>query len=244
MESWLPALGLGIVIGLGVAVPLGAIGVLLLETGMTRGWRAAAAGGLGVAFVDLTFAAVAVLAGRVVAGALADHDRAVRLVGALVVLAVAVRGVVGALRDARERAAGAAPVDRAGQLPVPTGVPRPVNAMASAVPAAVPAATAATAPAAARPARTFAQFVLLTGVNPITVVYFAAVASGLGSRLDGSGATAAFVVGIGVASAGWQLSLAAVGAVLGARVPRRVRTGLSLAGYTIVAGFAVALAAG
>lgn len=96
--SWLPALGLGAVVGLGVAMPLGAIGVLLLQTGMTRGWRIAAAGGLGAATVDLAFAVLAVLAGTAVTRLLEGHERTVRLVGALVLAAVAVHGLTITLR--------------------------------------------------------------------------------------------------------------------------------------------------
>ncbi|KGM15252.1 hypothetical protein N867_10520, partial [Actinotalea fermentans ATCC 43279 = JCM 9966 = DSM 3133] len=88
------ALGLGALVGLGVAMPLGAIGVLLLQTGVRRGFRVAAAGGLGVATVDLVYAVVAVLAGAAVAGALAGHERPVRVASALVLGAVAATGVL------------------------------------------------------------------------------------------------------------------------------------------------------
>ncbi|WP_225752835.1 LysE family transporter [Actinotalea sp. Marseille-Q4924] len=209
MDTVLTASALGAVVGLGIAIPLGAIGVLLLQTGMTAGWRTAAAGGLGAATVDLTYAAVAVATGTAVAGALAVHARTVQVLGAAVLALVAARGVLGLVRGAS--AADAAAVD-------PTAVP------------------------AVAPARTFGRFVGLTAVNPLTVVYFVAVAAGLADRLGTPPAAVAFVLGIGVASAAWQLALAGAGAVLGARVSPRVRTGLSLAGYAVVGAFAVALA--
>ncbi|NCT92552.1 LysE family transporter [Cellulomonas sp. APG4] len=207
--SWLPVLGLGAAVGLGVAMPLGAIGVLLLQTGMTRGWRTAAAGGLGAATVDLAFAVVAVLAGTTVTRLLDGHETTVRLVGALVLAAVAVHGLLTTLRrrPARPRADdGAATV------------------------------------AARGPLASFGRFVALTAVNPLTVVYFTVVAAGLADRLGTPARQVAFVVGIGAASAAWQLALAGAGALVGARVGERVRLTLALAGYLVVGALAVVLA--
>ena len=101
MSDVLTAGLLGALAGLGVAMPLGAVGVLLLRTGMTAGWRPAAAGALGVATVDLGYAAVAVLAGTAVTAALDGHERTVRVVGAVVLAAIAVRGLVRVVRDPR-----------------------------------------------------------------------------------------------------------------------------------------------
>lgn len=213
------ALGLGALVGLGVAMPLGAIGVLLLQTGVRRGFRVAAAGGLGVATVDLVYAVVAVLAGAAVAGALEGHERPVRVASALVLGAVAATGVVRWWR-ARGRAAAEA---RDGTGPDGTGPD-------------------GTGPDGASPARTFAGFLALTAINPLTVVYFAAVVAGLADRLTSPGDRVAFVVGIGAASAAWQVGLGAVGAALGARVGPRTRSALTLAGHGVVGVLAVVLA--
>lgn len=199
------ALGLGALVGLGIAIPLGAIGVLLLQTGMLHGWRPAAAGGIGAALVDLSYATAAVLAGGAVSTALAGHERVVGVIGAGVLAAVAVTGVRRVIRD---RSAAV------------------VHSVGGSV----------------APARTLVRFVVLTAVNPLTVVYFAAVAAGFAAELGSASSKAAFVVGIGAASAGWQLLLAAVGTVLGARVGPRVRAVLGVIGYAVVGGFAVALA--
>lgn len=203
------ALGLGVLVGLGVAMPLGAIGVLLLQTGVRRGFRVAAAGGLGVATVDLLYAVVAVLAGTAVAGALGGHERPVQVASALVLGAVAATGIVRWWRARGRAAADAAD---------------------------------GTGPDGARPARTFAGFVALTAINPLTVVYFAAVVAGLADRLASPGGRVAFVVGIGAASAVWQVGLGAVGAALGTRVGPRTRSALTLAGHGVVGALAVALA--
>jgi arginine exporter protein ArgO len=89
----LTALGAGALAGLGVALPLGAIGVLIVQEGITGGWRPAAAAGTGVALVDGAYAAVAVAAGTAVTRELDGRERAVQLVGAAVLVAVAVRGL-------------------------------------------------------------------------------------------------------------------------------------------------------
>ena len=96
------ALGAGAVAGLGVALPRGAVGVLIVQEGVTGGWRPASAAATGVALVDGAYAALAVAAGAAVATALAGRERAVQLVGAGVLLAVAVRGLL-ALRTPAER---------------------------------------------------------------------------------------------------------------------------------------------
>ncbi len=87
------ALGAGALAGLGVALPLGAIGVLIVQEGITRGWRPAMAAGTGVALVDGAYAAVAVAAGAAVTGVIGGRERVIQLVGAVVLVAVAVRGL-------------------------------------------------------------------------------------------------------------------------------------------------------
>jgi arginine exporter protein ArgO len=103
------ALLAGVVAGLGVAMPLGAIGVLLVQEGILRGWRPAAAGATGVALVDLGYAASAVAAGTLVSDALEGHERPVRRVGAVVLLLVAARGLLALRRPAADAAAAEAP---------------------------------------------------------------------------------------------------------------------------------------
>jgi arginine exporter protein ArgO len=111
------ALLLGVVAGLGVAVPLGAVGVLVLRTGLTSGWRIAAAGALGVASVDLAYAVVATVAGSAVAALLAGHEHAVRLAGAAVLCALAARGLWRAWKARRTRGADPDPAtDRPGAV--------------------------------------------------------------------------------------------------------------------------------
>ena len=85
------ALGAGALAGLGVALPLGAVGVLIVQEGISGGWRPASAAATGVALVDGAYAVVAVAAGAAVTTALTGVERTVQLVGAAVLLAVAAR---------------------------------------------------------------------------------------------------------------------------------------------------------
>ena len=91
----LPALAAGLLAGLGVALPLGAVGVLLLQEGMLRGRRSALLGASAVATVDLAYAAAAVVAGGLVTAALAGRQSQVRLTSAVVLAALALHGLAG-----------------------------------------------------------------------------------------------------------------------------------------------------
>ncbi len=101
LADLVPPLATGLVAGLAVAMPLGAIGVLLLHEGVSRGTRTALAGAAGIASVDAVYATAAVAAGTWVSAALAGRETAVRVVGAAVLGVIALRGLLGALRAPR-----------------------------------------------------------------------------------------------------------------------------------------------
>jgi threonine/homoserine/homoserine lactone efflux protein len=82
----------GLVAGYGVAIPVGAIGVLVVDAGMRGGFRPAAAAASGVAAADLLYAALAAAAGTVIAELLAPWQRTVQLLAAAVLVAVAALG--------------------------------------------------------------------------------------------------------------------------------------------------------
>jgi threonine/homoserine/homoserine lactone efflux protein len=94
----------GLLAGWGVAIPLGAIGLMVVDVGMRGGLRPATPAAAGVATADFLYAALAALAGAAVAGALAPHAHALRLVSAGVLALVAVLG----MRALRRRPADAA----------------------------------------------------------------------------------------------------------------------------------------
>jgi len=207
----------GVAAGLGIAVPLGAVGVLLVSEGMARGWRSGAAAACGVASVDLVYAAVATVAGTAVASALARRESAVRLVAAAVLAVVAVRGLLAARASARPsgdsgaRAEGTASTGRSDGW---------------------------------SPRRSYVRFVAVTAVNPLTALYFVALAAALGSRIAGRASAAAFVLGVGAGSLAWQLVLAGMGAGAGSVIGPRGRRWTALAGNGCVLVLAAAVAAG
>ena len=83
----------GAAAGLGVAMPVGAVGVLLIQEGM-RDRRGAVAAAAAVAVVDCAYAAVATALGPLVASALSGVEAWVRLVSAAVLAVIAVRGLL------------------------------------------------------------------------------------------------------------------------------------------------------
>jgi threonine/homoserine/homoserine lactone efflux protein len=91
----------GLLAGWGVAIPLGAIGVMVVDLGMRGGFRPAAAAAAGVATADVLYAAVAAAAGAAVASVLAPHEHALRLISAAVLATIAVLGLL-ALRHRRD----------------------------------------------------------------------------------------------------------------------------------------------
>lgn len=92
MSMWTTAMA-GAAAGLGVAVPVGAMGVLLIQEGM-RDRRRAVAAAAAVAVVDFAYAAVATALGPLVASALSGVEAWVRLVSATVLAVIAVRGLL------------------------------------------------------------------------------------------------------------------------------------------------------
>lgn len=93
-ELWTTGLA-GAAAGLGVAVPVGAMGVLLIQEGM-RDRRRAVAAAAAVAVVDLAYAGVATALGPLVASALSGVEAWVRLVSATVLGVIAVQGLLAA----------------------------------------------------------------------------------------------------------------------------------------------------
>lgn len=208
--------------GLGVAVPLGAVGVLLLEEGR-RGRAAAVGAACAVAFVDMAYAALATALGAWLAPALAGWEGWARAGSAAVLAVVAVRGLLGLRRAPVPAVTGAATVAVAG-----SGAAGEV---------------AGGGPAAGGPGRTFLRFAALTAVNPATALYFAAfVTGGGGPHGPGGGgglSGAAFVAGVLLASLTWQQLLAAVGVSLGARLSERARRLTYCAGYGLIVYYAL-----
>src|SRR5690606_22263955 len=209
----------GIVAGYGVAVPVGAIGILIIETGLRNGLRKGLAAGAGAATADLIYAVVAVIGGAGAAAAIGDIGPGFRYVGGVVLVVMALLGMRRAISPdgvvevaATERGAGRTCAALLG--------PPLVNPMALlycaarvlvvmallGIRRAISQDGVVEVAAAERGAgRTYAAFLGLTLVNPMTVLYFAAVVMGLGlatgmTPVEGI----AFIAGAAVASLSWQ----------------------------------------
>ncbi|MEV6398361.1 hypothetical protein AB0M39_26895 [Streptomyces sp. NPDC051907] len=215
MSLWTTGVS-GAVAGLGVAVPIGAMGVLLVQEGM-RDRRHAVAAASAVAVVDLAYAAVATALGPLVSSALSGVEAWVRLVAAAVLMAIAVRGLLASRRGAGS-AAGSAAGPESG-----TG-------------------TDAGAASGGGPVRTFTRFAALTLINPTTALYFAALTTAQGAALTGPAAGAVFVGGVFVASFGWQQLLVAASGFAGARISATARAWTFRIGFGLVAVYAVKVA--
>ena len=90
----------GAVAGYAIAIPVGAIAVLIIHIGIREGFGHAAAAAAGAATADLIYATVASLAGLGVAAVVGPLLTPLRFVGGAVLVVIGLRGLV-ALRDAR-----------------------------------------------------------------------------------------------------------------------------------------------
>jgi len=88
------ALLAGITAGLAVAVPLGPIGVMIVDTGIRNGARSGFAAGLGTATVDGLYASTAALFGAAVGSWLAPAQDTLRIAAAAVLIAIGVYGLL------------------------------------------------------------------------------------------------------------------------------------------------------
>jgi arginine exporter protein ArgO len=204
----------GAAAGYGIAIPVGAIAILIIETGLRRGFRLAVAAGAGAAAADGTYAAVAAAFGTALAALIAPLATPLRVVAVGILVAIGIRGLW------RLRVAEMPP------SPEGTGLPAEVEE----------------AERAGSAGRTFAVFLGLTLLNPITVIYFAALILGLAGTGVGIGEKAAFVAGAFLASLSWQVVLAAVGAVLHRHLPPTARAAVVVLGNVIILAFAAVIA--
>ena len=191
----------GMLAGYGIAIPVGAIAVLIVDVSLRRGFGAGFMAGAGAASADLLYATLAALAGEALAGLVGPYAAQLRLVSALVLFAL------GGLGLWRLRSTG-------------QGDERPAAQSGGFM-------------------RIYAQFLGMTLVNPLTVVYFAALIVGR----EGSTFTAAgrllFVLGAALASLSWQTLLAGVGAIANQRLSPRFQRLTSLVGNLVVIGLGV-----
>ncbi|MDX5461559.1 LysE family transporter [Micromonospora tulbaghiae] len=218
----------GLVAGYGVAIPVGAIAILILGLSARTSFRVGSAAALGVATADGLYAAVAALGGAAVASGLAPFAGPLRLLAAGVLLALAVLTAWRALRPPpTTQQPGAPPTTQQPGTPPTSQQPSARGGLDT-------------------PVRAFAAVLALTLLNPATVVYFVALVLGRGDVLgSGPSGAAAFTLGVFVASASWQLLIAGGGTLIGrALTGPRGRRVTALLSSVIIAALAVATVLG
>lgn len=205
------ALLAGVVAGLGVALPLGAVGTYLVGIGAREPLTTGAAAAFGVATTDAGYALLALAGGTALEQALRPARTPLQVASVLLLVLLAVLTLRTGLRRYRTGDDG---------RPVPGDAALRVRL---------------------HPARAYLTLLGLTAVNPATLTYFTALVVGHGgAHGTHTPAAAAFVVGVGAASASWQLVLVATGRAVGHIVGgRRGRLVLCAVSAGVMAALAV-----
>lgn len=188
----------GLLAGFGIAIPVGAIAVLIMDTTLRRGFYAGFSAGAGAATADFVYAVLAAVAGSILATWLEPHADSIRLVSGTVLVGL---GVVGIVRSFRTVVGERRTQGEGGYR------------------------------------KLYVQFLALTLINPMTVVYFSAlIMGGTVGFVSTLTERVMFVAGAGLASFSWQSFLAAAGAVLRQRLSSRTQLSLSILGNLVVIG--------
>jgi threonine/homoserine/homoserine lactone efflux protein len=201
----LQALIAGAIAGYAIAIPVGAIAVLIIHTAVSHGLRTGLAAGIGAASADFVYSAIAVVVGGTAAALIAGIETPLRIGAGIALIALAVRGFIG-LRSTHDPS------------------------------------TARVRAAAHSHGRTYLTFLGLTLLNPVTVVYFAALVVGL-PNLGGIAERGTFVLAVFAASLSWQSLLAVFGAAVGRGSSHRIRLTTAVVGNLIVLGFGLLISA-
>jgi arginine exporter protein ArgO len=101
-EAVTGALVAGLLAGYGIAIPVGAVGTYLVALTARTSLKTGLAAALGVASADGVYALVAVLGGAAIAGVITPVAGPLRFGSAGILVVLAVRGAVRALRSHRE----------------------------------------------------------------------------------------------------------------------------------------------
>ncbi len=196
----------GLIAGYGIAIPVGAIAILIVNTSLQCGFRVGFAAGAGAATVDLLYATLAVVAGAAIVTILEPIALELRLLSGLVLIALAVYGLWRGVKDTNSKEAT---LEGRSAL------------------------------------KTYAQFFLITIINPLTVVYFTALILGRGSYAGMTLADQiAFVIGAGLASLSWQTLLAVLGGLGRERLSPRFQYIAVILGNLIILALGVLILLG
>ena len=89
----------GLLAGYGIAVPVGAIAVLIVETALRHGFIIGFLAGAGAAAADLFYAALAAIAGHAIASLLEPYSAWVRMLSGILLIALALNGILRLRRE-------------------------------------------------------------------------------------------------------------------------------------------------
>jgi threonine/homoserine/homoserine lactone efflux protein len=180
----------GLLAGYGIAMPVGAVATYLVALTARTSLRIGACAALGVATADGLYALIAQVGGSALSHTIQPVLLPLRWTSVVVLLALAVRGGVSAFVQHRDRDRDR---DRETSASAPTRQPAPMS-----------------------PARAYLRLCAITMLNPLTVIYFAALVLGAQGKIaPAHPQQVAFVTAAFIASASWQLLLALGGALLG-----------------------------
>ena len=182
----------GVLAGYGIAVPVGAIAVLIIGTSIRSGLASGLQAGAGAASADLIYAAVAAVGGTLLQAWLVPLADFFRVLGGAALIFI---GVWGLWRLRRSDLING-PSER---LPPRSGM-------------------------------TYLTFLGLTLLNPLTIIYFAALILGDIEADHTALNRLVFVLGAGLASLSWQWLLAGFGALAGRSLPPQAGRILSALG--------------
>jgi arginine exporter protein ArgO len=101
MWTWMDAFLQGMLAGYGIAVPVGAIAILIVEMGLRNGFRSGFLAGAGAASADLVYAALAGAAGQALAVILTPYAVPLRALSGLLLVAIALNGLWKVIRQVR-----------------------------------------------------------------------------------------------------------------------------------------------
>jgi threonine/homoserine/homoserine lactone efflux protein len=191
----------GIIAGYGIAIPVGAVAILIVNSSMRAGFRIGFMAGAGAASADFIYAVLASVAGTTAIGLLQPIAPALRVISGLVLVGLAVVAIWNGARSERSSVREAR---------------------------------------ATGPWHTYLQFLGITLINPLTVVYFTALILGQDSSSSMRIADLAlFALGAGIASLSWQTLLAMLGGIARNRLSRRFRLWATILGNILVFGLGI-----
>ncbi|WP_129264499.1 LysE family transporter [Streptomyces sp. M3] len=213
----------GLLAGYGLAIPVGAVAVLMVNMTAATSLRTGAAAALGAATADAGYAVAAVLGGSALVVVVRPVLGPLRWAAFAILAFMAARILAGALGRNRGE----------------PGAPAVSGASATASPG---------APARRRitPLRAYLTYLSLTALNPWPALYFVTLILGQQAQRPLSTAESlAYLSAITFASASWQLLLAGGGRLLGgALTSRRGRTVTAAVSSCLILGLGLRMAMG